>query len=733
MDIQLSAFESFLDNLPDQLAHLYTVFVDRTPCIFDTAGKRVVTEQECLHRGLTYACTVINKANMEVVMQIPLMLPNGTFLVKGQYRVIVLRQVRAAVPIATGDSIAIRGGRIHKQKFTPGHTTDSISFAEAESKFGIDKDMLAFLASDKFEVFDPLHADNMRILTCKELLSQLVANCTRISTRYGTWKEQMVTASVFSCMATGNWKGTAMVGVTQLANMSSEYALKCQMRTVINASTSHGARYVHPSTCGFFCVSDTPEGQSVGLTHTLIEGVQLTKATNVIPEDIGLIPNKKGTIVTFVNGKWMGTHTGVPQKTSGIRIDTRNANEVWIWSDAGRMYRDTFTPEMIVGHTARQIPFMPHNQTPRVSYYCNMAKQAMVCAPEVGTGHKLLYAQNAAIQPCHDNSSGINVILAVNAMGWNQEDALVFSKGAIERGLFRSLEHKQHVVSMGGQHETLDDDGLVSNGVQLKSGDVIAVDGENGRVFKVPPRAAEQVTVSNVIIAPNENRATVSTVALRQPEVGDKFVSRFGQKGVIGAIWPDEDMPFTAEGIRPDVVINPHAWPSRMTVGQIMEAAGAKINIISGANVVNGTPWHESHTVQQLAEELKKLKQAPSGKERMYSGITGCMLPEPIFIAPCYYQRLTHLSREKCYARAANGPTNMATLQPTKGRKQAGGIRLGEMERDVMLSNGAIGILGERNATAGKTTHMGMQMPHASKLLVQELNAMCIQTQIDTI
>lgn len=733
MDIQLKAYASFLAKLPTLLSHLGNITVDAQPCIFDASGKRHVSEQECVARGLTYALTIINKDTMEVVMQIPIMLPNGTFLVKGQYRVIVLRQVRAAVPIVTGNCIATRKGKIFRGRFIPSYTTDSISFAEAESKFGVSNDMLKFFSSSTFVPFDALHADHMRILTCKELLIMLVENCSRSIARFGKWKEQMATAAIFSCMATGNWKGTAMKGVTQLANRSSQYALRCQMSVVINASTRQAARYVHPSTCGLFCVSDTPEGQSVGLTHTLVDGVKLSEHIDIVPDDVGFSPDARGAISVFLNGEWKGRHTGTPQPMHGVRVDMRSDTEAWIWSDAGRMYRDEFTPEMIVAQTARQIPFMPHNQTPRVSYYCNMCKQAMVCEEALGTGHKLLYAQKPAIQPCHDNSAGINVILAVNAMAWNQEDALVFAKGAIDRGLFRSVEHKEHVVKGGGSHEQLDDDGLVSCGMQMQPGQVIAVEEETQRPYKIPPRGAPNVLVTQVVTAPNENRATVTTVGMRQPEIGDKFVSRFGQKGVIGAIVPDEDMPFTKDGIRPDVVINPHAWPSRMTVGQIMEAAGAKINIISGKNMVDGRPWHESHTVQQLADELKALKQAPSGKERMYCGITGCMLPEPIFIAPCWYQRLTHLAREKCYARPANGPTNMATLQPTKGRKQAGGIRLGEMERDVLLSNGAMGVLSERNASAGRVNHNGMLMPPASKLLLQELNAMCISTTVDTI
>ena len=732
MDIHLKAFANFLSRLPNILKPIADVVIDTTPCVFDVSGKRTVSEEECRLRGLTYACTVVDRKTFKLIMQIPMMLQNGTFLIKGQYRVVMLRQVRACVPVQLKNAIAVFGGKIIGKKFMPGFTNDAISFETAEEKFGFNTAMLNFISSENFEPFDPLHADNMRILTCFELLSQLVQACCKNALKFSTWQEQMVTASIFSCMATGNWRGTSMIGVTQLANTTSKYALDCQLRLVVNNCSNNAARYVHPSTCGFFCVSDTPEGQNVGLTHTLIPGVVLTEEQHLNLADVGFEENPDGPLHVFLNGKYYRCE-GEPKQTENVRFDVRSPQEIWVWCDAGRMQHATFTPRDIVSKTAQQIPFMSHNQTPRVSYYCNMAKQAMVCEKERGTGHKLAYAQKAAVQPCHDNASGVNVVLAVMAMGWNQEDALVFSQGAIDRGLFMSLEHKEHNVKIGGTHENLDDDGVVSCGIHLKPGDPIAVDKVSGFTARVPQRSADVVMVDDVVVAPEENKAIVKTVAMRKPQIGDKFVSRFGQKGVIGAIMKDENMPFTAEGIRPDVVINPHAWPSRMTVGQIMEMAGAKINIMQGKHNVDGTPWKESHTVQQLADALKECGQPRSGKERMYDGITGCMLQEPIFIAVCYYQRLSHLAKEKCYARGKTGPTNQATLQPTKGRKQAGGIRLGEMERDVLLSNGAMGVLHERNCTAGTTVFQNSQVPHASKLLMAELNAMCIKTDLFTI
>jgi DNA-directed RNA polymerase subunit B len=220
------------------------------------------------------------------------------------------------------------------------------------------------------------------------------------------------------------------------------------------------------------------------------------------------------------------------------------------------------------------------------------------------------------------------------------------------------------------------------------------------------------------------------------PVRGDKLANRHGQKGVIGAVVPDEDMPFTAEGIRPDMVINAHAFPSRMTVGQIMEMAGGKLGGI------DGSPFG-SLTVEEL------YRKGGSGRETMYDGTTGLPLPEKIFIAPCWYQRLQHLAQDKCYARGASGLTDRTTNQPTAGRKNEGGMRLGEMERDVLAGSGATQVLRERMDCIGEATwdechvcgkHFCQHIfcgrknpktvPHATKLLGMELAAMGIEMKL---
>ena len=743
-DIHVKSYWDFVDSLP-LLVHKCTgmrVKIDRKASIHETAGKRYVSAQECLVRGLTYALTVVtDDAHSILVMQIPMILPDGTFVVKGQSRIIMLRKKRAPIPIRLGDAIAIFGGKLRckQRRFTPSHTKEAMRIDNAD-KLDLSVDMLNYAADCGLDwVFDQHDVSNARLQLPGDMLTILIASVLRQQVSENKrlkkgWREYTVTAPIFSAMATGNWRNTGLIGVTQLTNQNNNTALQMKLRTVINNSKALQSRFVHPSTAGFFCVSDTPEGQNVGLIQLLCDGVQVT--THDDNPTYPYAKSARGDTTCFINGKWLGkcTETSTPcsKGTTVVRRTIAGKKEAWIWSDAGRMKRQNFTPEKdILGYLAKQIPFAPHNQTPRISYYCNMAKQAMECAPPTydTTCHRLLYAQKPLLSPSHEDAAGVNVILAINCAGYNQEDAIVVAKGALDRGLFRSIEYKTYSaqIAESGTDDTIDTDGVIAKGIQVQSGDTLMA--SRAGVVKVQPRSARHVMIDEAIMAPSEQIAKVRTVAMRKPVVGDKFTSRFGQKGVIGAIVPDEDLPFTADGIRPDVIINAHAFPSRMTVGQIMEMAGAKVNVIT-PNKVQGTPWNESHTIEQISAELAGAGMEWHGRERMYNGKTGEMMEEPIFIAPCWYQRLTHLATEKCYARGANGPIDQVTRQPTKGRKKGGGIRIGEMEKDVLLSAGAVHVLQDKAESIGHDTHQGVQIPHATKLLFQELQAMGIGTQL---
>jgi DNA-directed RNA polymerase II subunit RPB2 len=182
------------------------------------------------------------------------------------------------------------------------------------------------------------------------------------------------------------------------------------------------------------------------------------------------------------------------------------------------------------------------------------------------------------------------------------------------------------------------------------------------------------------------NFCKVRVRTLRKPVIGDKFSSRHGQKGTCGNIIPEENMPFTAEGIRPDIIINPHAIPSRMTIAQLKETLLGKVLIQMGL-FGDGTSFGK-FDIKDIASELQKLGYESKGNELMYNGLTGEQIETSVFIGPVFYQRLKHMVSDKMHSRSI-GPMVNLTRQPAEGRSRDGGLRYGEMERDCICSHGA--------------------------------------------
>jgi DNA-directed RNA polymerase beta subunit len=461
-------------------------------------------------------------------------------------------------------------------------------------------------------------------------------------------------------------------------------------------------------------------------------------------------------------------------------------------------------PSMMLGVMASIAPFSSNTQAPRVIFHSSMAKQALgIYASSYNVrSDTISYVMNYPQKPLvstlpsrmmgfDDLPSGINAIVAIACYtGYNQEDSILLNKSSLERGLFtvtsyRTLTHMEKKKGVAGVTENiclppldirrkdcnyglLNSDGIVKKGVPIKRGDVVI-----GKVVTKTSKNAEDENIDcSLIIKGIEEEGYVDRVyscitstgfrlvkiIIRKekiPEIGDKFAGRSAQKGTCGLIIPQEDMPFTKDGIVPDIIINSHCLPSRMTICQLMECVLGKSCLFNG-KFGDGTPFKEdaSEIANKIGETLVQYGFESNGYEQMYSGFSGEPLKTKIFIGPTYYQRLKHMVSDKEHSRSTGHVTTL-TRQPLEGRSRDGGLRFGEMERDCMISHGVSRFLKERlfdmsdpytilvcdecgNISSSSTDCFycssdnisKVNFPYSSKLLLQELNSMGIKTII---
>ncbi|CAG89744.1 DEHA2F22902p [Debaryomyces hansenii CBS767] len=400
-----------------------------------------------------------------------------------------------------------------------------------------------------------------------------------------------------------------------------------------------------------------------------------------------------------------------------------------------------FSPTNILSILANLTPFSDFNQSPRNMYQCQMGKQTMG-TPGVALNHRSdnkLYRLQTGQTPIVKASlyddygmdnfpNGMNAVVAViSYTGYDMDDAMIINKSADERGFGYGTVYKVEKVDLSQsrrrgdpitQHfgfgtdewpeswrEKLDADGLPLIGVKVDEGDPIVAyyDDTLGRTKVKTYHSTEPAYIEEVKLLGDDSgdqegqQITIKYRITRQPLIGDKFSSRHGQKGVCSRKWPQVDMPFSETGIQPDVIINPHAFPSRMTIGMFVESLAGKAGALHGI-AQDATPWKFSEDdtpADFFGEQLSKAGYNYHGNEPMYSGATGEELRADIYIGCVYYQRLRHMVNDKFQVRST-GPVNSLTMQPVKGRKRSGGIRVGEMERDALIGHGTAFLLQDR-------------------------------------
>jgi DNA-directed RNA polymerase beta subunit len=485
-------------------------------------------------------------------------------------------------------------------------------------------------------------------------------------------------------------------------------------------------------------------------------------------------------------------------------------------SDADKIFKYTHCeihPSTIFGVLASCIPFPEHNQSPRNTYQCAQAKQAMgMYVTNFDTRmDKTAYVLSNPARPLVDTRimdmiqinkipSGFNAVVAIMShTGYNQEDSLLFNKASIDRGLFQATiyhtEKDEDKQKINGDEEIrckpdanktkgmkfanynkVNGRGVIPENTRVENRDVIISKvtpikenrNDHTKVIKYEDqsriyRTDEETYVDKNYIDRNGdgyNFAKVRIRAVRKPVIGDKFSSRSGQKGTLGNLIPEQDMPFTRSGLRPDLILNPHAIPSRMTIAQLKETILGKTLIELGL-FGDGTSFGELN-VKTICQKLQEVGYESNGNEIMYDALTGEQMECTVFLGPVFYQRLKHMVTDKQHSRSI-GPMVNLTRQPAEGRSRDGGLRFGEMERDCMISHGAsrftrgrmydasdkyqvhvckkCGLIASYNdqmhihhcrTCDNRTDFAYVEIPYACKLLFQELITMNIAPRVIT-
>jgi DNA-directed RNA polymerase II subunit RPB2 len=453
------------------------------------------------------------------------------------------------------------------------------------------------------------------------------------------------------------------------------------------------------------------------------------------------------------------------------------------------------------------VPYADHNPAPRCNFSIAQQKQAagwyhtnfskrfdtiamLATCPQKPLSHTWIYHEMMGRGGCL--GYGENAIVAITMYGGhNQEDSVILNGGSLKRGMYKTMyyhsydyveegervgfgsDNKMVIRKLseianplknesvkrkeGKNYELLDADGIIKvnspvNDDTVLVGMLAPILSPTGSItgyrdVSVEAKRGQRGRVDAVYTYSTDEGlkgVKIRVVEERSPTTGDKMASRHSQKGTVGMILPEEDMPFTARGVRPDLLFNPHGIPTRMSVGQFLEMASNKLGITLGS-FVDATPFVTSNRLSDLRSALKALGFEPNGHEMLYNGQTGEMMESEIFMGPIYYQRLKHMVADKINYRNT-GPKKLLTHQPTQGRGDEGGLRIGEMERDGLIAHGMSKFLTESmmersdketflfDKADGRidTSRDTKEMPYTMGLFTQELEAMHVTLRMET-
>tara|TARA_B100001093_G_C26859815_1_gene1029414 strand:+ start:3479 stop:8245 length:4767 start_codon:yes stop_codon:yes gene_type:complete len=439
-------------------------------------------------------------------------------------------------------------------------------------------------------------------------------------------------------------------------------------------------------------------------------------------------------------------------------------------------------PSLILGFMANQVIFPEHNPYPRDAFSCGQGKQgvSMYHSNFKNRIDKSAFVLNYGQTPItksrylkyftnEEQPYGENAIVAIMCYsGYNVEDAIIFNKGSLERGLFNTTyfnmyeDHEESTKIGGGKIDSQFMDIQDNNVFGLREGyDYSKLDPLSGLIREntevnektivigkantsilepdsfidssVKCKKGQTGVVDKSFISEGEMGQRIAKVRIRAtriPNIGDKFCSRAGQKGTVGIILPEEDMPTTANGLKPDIIVNPHAMPSRMTIGHIVEALISKASVLTGCHGDCTAFTNKGMKEKEFGKILTENGYHNSGNEILYNGMTGEQLETDIYIGPTYYLRLKHMPKDKINYRA-RGPRSVLTRQTVGGRANDGGLRIGEMDRDCLLAHGMANFIKESMLVRGDQYYMAVCNQSGTVAIYNETKNLFLSPMMD--